>query len=62
MGRGWGWNGRKVVCMKQGTLPGKALGSRPLIGRKPQPGTGQSVGSSEEAVQHNAVELRDAGR
>src|SRR5690349_7258383 len=62
MGRGWGRNGRKVACMKQGTLPRTAPGTRPLIGRKPGLGTGQSVRRSEEAVQHNAVEQRDAGK
>ena len=47
--------------MKQGTLPGRVevwASHWP----KALPGTGQSVRSSEEVVQHNAMEPRDAGK
>ena len=60
-GRGWGRNGRKVTGMKQGTLPG-TVEDGASDWPKASPGTGQSVRSSQEVVQHNAMEPRDAGK
>ena len=47
--------------MKQGTLPGTVEVWASYWPKAP-PGTGQSVRSSQEAAQHNAVEPRDAGK